>query len=108
MLGGCGPQRNAASSSIPGLLRPALVVGPRVVRCNQAREVAFGLDGEGVEDPTRHLTCHQIKDQGAKPPQPKFATHVVFTANQFGAGQLEVKKPRLLCLPATKMDLGTP
>jgi len=77
------------------------VVGKPALVCTPVDQ-----DGEGIKDPTRHLACHRIKDQSTKPKQPKFVPTEVFTENQFGPGQLELKKPGLLCLPATKVDLG--
>ena len=56
-------------------------------------------DGEGIIDPVNHLMCYdlkKIKDE------PKFKKTNVFTNNQFGPEQLDVKKEKLLCLPSIK------
>ncbi len=64
--------------------------------CNPADK-----NGEGIIDPTGHLTCYQIKD-ASKPKQPKFVRHNVVVENQFGLLTLRVSKPRSLCVPSEK------
>jgi hypothetical protein len=57
-------------------------------------------EGEGIFDPTAHLTCYKIKDI-----DPKFDHIDVPVADQFGELSLTPKKPRRLCVPSTKIDL---
>lgn len=59
-------------------------------------------NGEGLMDPTSHLTCYMIKDAKRKPRQSKFEKRDVIVDNQFGEQMLEVTKPALLCVPSLK------
>jgi hypothetical protein len=56
-------------------------------------------NGEGIHDPTAHLTCYHVKGTDLSPP-PK-----VEASTQFQTSQLELKKPKLLCVPSTKTVL---
>lgn len=61
----------------------------------------FDKNGEGVLNPSDHLTCYKVKG-------PKLAKQdrpAVEVANQFGSLPLEVRKPFLLCVPSTKTVL---
>ncbi len=64
-------------------------------------------DGEPVIDPASHLVCYEVKRLRG---QPKFQKRDVLVFNQFEdevEGRiLTVKKPRILCVPSTKKDLG--
>jgi hypothetical protein len=63
--------------------------------CNPAKK-----NEEGVEDPTAHLTCYQIKDVKK---QGKFVKHGVIVRNQFGETQpFSVIAPLTLCAPSEK------
>jgi hypothetical protein len=56
-------------------------------------------NGEGINAPGAHLACYQLK-------APKFAARPkVEVSTQFQTSQFEVKKGKLLCLPATKIIL---
>ncbi len=57
----------------------------------------------GIDDPTAHLQCYQIKDAKTEPKQAKFeGSGPVTVTNRFGFRVLEVKKPKLLCVPSEK------
>ncbi len=64
-------------------------------------------DGEPVIDPAGHLVCYEVKRLRG---QPKFQKRDVLVFNQFEdevEGRiLTIKKPRILCVPSTKQDLG--
>ncbi len=49
-------------------------------------------EGEGIVDPAARLMCYQLK------PGPR-VNQEVFIDNQFGAGSLEVRRARELCVP---------
>jgi hypothetical protein len=56
-------------------------------------------NGEGINAPGSHLACYQLK-------APKFAVRPKLeVSSQFQTSQFEVKKGKLLCLPATKSIL---
>jgi hypothetical protein len=53
-------------------------------------------NGEGINAPNRHLACYQLK-------APNFSVRPkVEVSSQFQTSQFEIKKGKLLCLPATK------
>ena len=52
-----------------------------------------------IEDPVNHLMCYDVKKLKD---DPKFEKLSVFTNNQFGPEDLEVKKVNQLCLPSIK------
>ncbi len=57
-------------------------------------------NGEGVLNPEVHLTCYVVKDAEG---EPEFERRLVSVDNQFGEDQmLEVKKPKILCVPSSK------
>jgi len=56
-------------------------------------------DGEGIVDGENHLMCYDVKKLKD---DPKFEKLSVFTNNQFGPEDLEVKKVKQLCLPSIK------
>lgn len=58
--------------------------------CNPADK-----DGEGVIDPTAHLTCYQIKEL-------KFARREAVVRDQFGEHTLTYIKPKFLCAPSKR------
>jgi hypothetical protein len=58
--------------------------------CNPADK-----NGEGINDPTRHLMCYQIREGS-------FTSRTVLIRNQFGDQTLTVVKPEALCNPAGK------
>ncbi len=60
-------------------------------------------DGVPIVNPTAHLVCYAIHDLSG---QRHFARRKVLTADQFGELKLRVMMPRMLCVPATKEDLG--
>ncbi len=51
-----------------------------------------------------HLTCYEVeKLQG----DPNFDKRIVSVTNQFGEDQVLIaEKPKLLCVPSSKVDLG--
>jgi cysteine-rich repeat protein len=53
-------------------------------------------NGEGINDPAAHLACYRVK--GAE----LAALPRVELSTQFQISRLELKKPKLLCAPATK------
>ncbi len=55
-----------------------------------------------IDNPLDHLACYKIKDI---PPQAPFPGAKVQVTNVFGTGQLELKKPYLLCAPSSKTVL---
>jgi hypothetical protein len=55
------------------------------------------MDGAGINDPSAHLICYQIKGLNLSP-RPK-----VQITTSFGTSQFEIKKPKLLCVPGTKV-----
>jgi hypothetical protein len=53
-------------------------------------------NGEGINTPSAHLACYQLK-------APKFAVRPnVEVSTQFQTSKFQIKKGKLLCLPATK------
>jgi hypothetical protein len=54
-------------------------------------------NGEGIRNPTAHLTCYKIDDGGKE--------RAVVVENQFGRQTLKVKKPTLLCVPSEKIEV---
>jgi len=57
-------------------------------------------NGEGIVDEENHLMCYDIKKLKD---DPKFEKLSVFTNNQFGPEDLEVKKQKQLCVPSLKI-----
>ena len=55
-------------------------------------------DGGGILDPTAHLNCYTIFDQGGPP----FRHRKVTVSNQFGEQKLTLVRPESLCVPAEK------
>jgi hypothetical protein len=66
------------------------------------------VDGLTVFHADRNLVCYKTKDAKTTPKQAKFVHTDMLVNNALGQGQLTLKKPSLLCLPATVVDLGTP
>jgi hypothetical protein len=62
-------------------------------------------NGSGIISPAVHLVCYKIKDAASDPAQSKFATRDVEVQSELGAEQWTVRKPKIVCLPATKTDL---
>ena len=56
-------------------------------------------NGSTINDASAHLICYQIKGANLVP-RPK-----VEVVSQFQTSQFEIKKPKLLCVPGTKMIL---
>jgi len=56
-------------------------------------------DGEGIINPENHLMCYDVKPADGFEKNKKVS---VFTNNQFGNEQLDVKKEKQLCVPSTK------
>jgi hypothetical protein len=54
---------------------------------------------EGINDPTEHQMCYQVRDTGTKTP---FTTRDVQVENQFGKQNLVVTRTDTLCTPAEK------
>ena len=53
---------------------------------------------EGIVSEENYLMCYDLKKIKG---EPKFKKINVFTNNQFGPEELEVKKPTRLCVPST-------
>lgn len=75
--------------------------GPTTVTVYKLEEFCNPVDknGEGIHDPTAHLTCYKLKDV-----TPRFERRDVITEDQFGPPSLTVtlKKPERLCVPSEK------
>lgn len=56
-------------------------------------------NGEGINDPSAHLACYQVS-AALLAPRPQ-----VEVSSQFQMSRFELKRPRLMCLPATKVVL---
>jgi hypothetical protein len=54
-------------------------------------------NGEGINDPNTHLVCYGIKATRLSEPRPR-----ALVSSQVQMTQFELKKPKLLCVPATK------
>lgn len=74
----------------------------RVCTPTDAHGEGLGSEGEGIEDPARHLVCFQVK---ARKPPAKLRD--VFLTNAFGAQRWDVKHGFELCVPARKEVLPT-
>jgi hypothetical protein len=57
------------------------------------------IDGGVILDPSAHLICYQIKGATLEP-RPRVEVNTQFQASQF-----ELKKPKLICVPGTKVIL---
>jgi hypothetical protein len=75
------------------------VVSKPVSFCNPVNKA-----GEGIDDPTAHLTCYAISDVKG---QPKFAKRHVEVANQFGTRDMSVTKAKTLCVPSTEPGVAS-
>lgn len=73
-------------------VEPGVLVRKPELFCNPVDK-----NGEGIRNPTAHLTCYRIKADGKK--------RDVVVGNQFGGQTLEVKEPELLCVPSDKSDV---
>jgi hypothetical protein len=69
--------------------------------CNPVQKSFLGGQTFRISNPNAHLVCFKIT--AARQPQ-----HLVFVANQFGQGDLNVAQPDLLCLPSWKRLAGPP
>jgi len=58
-----------------------------------------------IQNPENHLMCYDIKKVKD---ELKFEKRNVFTNNQFGPEQLDVKKEKQLCVPSMKILPGAP
>ncbi len=56
------------------------------------------IDGVETLDDENYLMCYEVKKTKDTP---KFTKQNVFTTNQFGSDELDVKKPSRLCVPST-------
>jgi len=69
--------------------------------CNPVEKQVVNADGTvettPIQNPENHLMCYDIKKMKG---EPKFEKRNVFTDNQFGPEDLEVKKVKQLCLPS--------
>lgn len=74
------------------------VVGPEAF-CNPVDK-----NGEGISDPTAHLTCYKIRDVRGDE-FPKFERRRVEANDQFGARTLLLRETRSLCVPSSKTVL---
>jgi hypothetical protein len=55
------------------------------------------------EDPDAHLMCYSLKDL---PPVQRFAKQTVAVRDQFLRQIVDVQRPALLCVPASKAELS--
>lgn len=62
--------------------------------CNPADK-----NDEGINDPTAHEMCYQVRDVAG---QPRFTRRDIRIVNQFGEQLLSVIRPETLCVPAIK------
>jgi plastocyanin len=72
--------------------------------CNPVEKTLLNPDGTpseitSIQNPENHLMCYDLKKMKD---DPKFEKRNVFTNNQFGADDLEVKKQKQLCVPSIK------
>jgi hypothetical protein len=58
--------------------------------------VAADKNGEGIQDPTAHLMCYQVKTR----PQRTDFHGPIFTSNQFAAEEFSFTRPTELCVPS--------
>ena len=61
-----------------------------------ALAVPTDKNGEGISNPTAHLTCYTVR-------APRFQRTSVEVINQFGQFRLTLKKPSMLCVPTYKV-----
>lgn len=77
-------------------------------RVNVIRPEAFctpvDKNGEGINDPTAHLTCYEVRDISGDE-FPKFREQRVDVGDQFGTHSLRLNKTETLCLPSSKTVL---
>jgi hypothetical protein len=77
-------------------------------RVNVVRPEAFctpvDKNGEGIADPSVHLTCYKIRDVRGDE-FPRFSERRIAEGDQFGTRSLRVEEPRALCLPSSKTVL---
>ncbi len=80
-------------------IKATTVIKPFVL-CNPVDK-----NGEGVPDPTNHITCYKIRDLGGQPP---FAPQQPNVTDQFVVQDLQTSRrtecgrTRLLCVPSSK------
>jgi len=71
--------------------------------CNPVEKQVVNADGTvettPIQNPENHLMCYDLKKMKDTP---KFEKRNVFTNNQFGPEDLEVKKQKQLCVPSIK------
>jgi len=74
------------------------IVPSETVEVKKVKSVCTPVDknGEGINTPSAHLICYQIKGAPLAP-RPK-----VEVSTQFQISQFEIRKPKLLCVPGTK------
>ncbi len=71
-----------------------VLVGEPKLFCNPVDK-----NGEGISNPTVHLTCYEIEDKEGE-------ERVVEVDNQFGVQTLKVEEPELLCVPSEKISVA--
>lgn len=73
--------------------------GRRAVRLSGPRLFCTPVDknGEGIGDPTAHLTCYDVDDDPTGP-------RTVVAENQFGLQVLVTAEGKVLCVPTTRLD----
>jgi cysteine-rich repeat protein len=79
---------DAFESKVTRVTEPATI-------CN-----AVDADGGGVPSPAAQLHCYTIKDA---PNQSRFVSQAVTATNELVSEQLTVQKPRVVCVPATRV-----
>jgi hypothetical protein len=61
-------------------------------------------NGQGIQDPTAHLTCYRIRDVRGDE-FPRFREQRVEAGDQFGTNSLLARETSTLCLPSSKTVL---
>lgn len=76
-------------------------LGPEQITADSLKYLCAPVNknGEGISDPAAHLACYRI-NAAKLDPRPR-----VEISSQFQSSQFEMKRPRYMCLPATKVVL---
>jgi hypothetical protein len=93
--------KNPKFDKVVGVETDDQMVTGQLVDAKKLKFVCTPVDknGEGINDPNAHLACYQLK-------APKFAIRpTVEVSTQFQTSRFEIKKGKLLCLPASKTVL---
>jgi hypothetical protein len=72
--------------------KPEVLVAEPTLFCNPVDKNA-----EGIAEATARLICYKIEEEGHK--------RLVLIENQFGTQILQLKKPKLLCVPSEEIEV---